>query len=616
MPLSEDDKKRIEDEERERAGEEERYREEVRKRVRDDESRSAMTRATEAAVKEPEKKSLSPEDANPSEENQAKEEELSYYFSVSPIKLIVMSLCTFGLYQFYWFYQNWKSIKHREKSGISPFWRAFFIYFFAYSLFKRVRNSSREMNIKSSLLAGPLAILFFTLSISHKLPDHYWLISFLSVFCLLPFQILADRINVTSNPEHKINRSFDIANWFGILIGGSFVLYCLYGTFELELKKQEVEKLPAQLDYTAGDRFSFRLPDNNWRFISKSEAKGYLGAEFAEAEVAFATSSLNDGGMLIAEKLIDLGTFATRKELNDAVAKLYREQVAGFTGVEVKPVTNGFDMEMSRYVAGEHFRYIKAFRAYQQLAITTLIWGKSAWAQLRNANIKIHSSFLELSGAAKVGQLGAKELFEKYSDAVTLIRVYSKEGKLLGYGSGFNIDPRGIVVTNSHVIFSGGHYVDVKFPNHGTFEDVKILGIADDDKDITILTLGAKALPTVDLPPSNHRVAVGEKVFAIGNPQGLVNTISEGIVSGIRGRDTVVPFYQITAPISPGSSGGPVVDEFGRVIGVASLYLEGAQNLNFAISVNELNRIETFDNQVTLKDIMEYQKAKKTAARK
>ena len=84
-----------------------------------------------------------------------------------------------------------------------------------------------------------------------------------------------------------------------------------------------------------------------------------------------------------------------------------------------------------------------------------------------------------------------------------------------------------------------------------------------------------------------NRVAVGDEVYAIGNPQGLEGTFSQGIVSSIRqiGSDTL---FQITAPISPGSSGGPVLNAQGKVIGIAVATFSGGQNLNFAIPASYL----------------------------
>src|SRR5207248_758187 len=101
----------------------------------------------------------------------------------------------------------------------------------------------------------------------------------------------------------------------------------------------------------------------------------------------------------------------------------------------------------------------------------------------------------------------------------------------------------------------------------------------DSAHDLAILKaegLNAPALPLSDA----QNLSIGDKVYAAGNPKGLEGTFSDGIISSLR---YSVGRIQFTAAISPGSSGGPVVDEYGHVIGVTVSYLEGGQNLNFAV---------------------------------
>ncbi|GAG54367.1 unnamed protein product, partial [marine sediment metagenome] len=110
---------------------------------------------------------------------------------------------------------------------------------------------------------------------------------------------------------------------------------------------------------------------------------------------------------------------------------------------------------------------------------------------------------------------------------------------------------------------------------------------ADYQRDLTLLKItGVITSPLIILGDINQ-VAVGEEVYAVGNPQGLEGTFSQGIVSSIRqiGSDML---FQITAPISPGSSGGPVLNTQGKVIGIAVATFSGGQNLNFAIPASYL----------------------------
>jgi hypothetical protein len=196
------------------------------------------------------------------------------------------------------------------------------------------------------------------------------------------------------------------------------------------------------------------------------------------------------------------------------------------------------------------------------------------------------------------------ELFKKNNEAVVLVRTYDDSGALVGFGSGFNVHENGVIVTNLHVVLSGGSYLDVKFPKHGTYEDVYIAGFSDASTDLAILKMDGKNLPTVNISPSVP-VSTGDKIYTISNPEGLINTLSEGLVSAERITDNTT-FFQITAPISEGSSGGAVFNKFGEVVGVASMVMKKGQNLNFAVSIDELSKIEEFENYFSLQTLMDY----------
>lgn len=204
----------------------------------------------------------------------------------------------------------------------------------------------------------------------------------------------------------------------------------------------------------------------------------------------------------------------------------------------------------------------------------------------------------------EVASYKPSEIFSQNNEAVVLVRSYDGSGNLIGFGSGFNVHENGVIVTNLHVVLSGGSYLEIKFPKHGTYEDVYIAGFSDFSTDLAVLRIDGKELPKVNISPSVP-VNVGDRIYTISNPEGLLNTLSEGLVSAERVVDNTT-FYQITAPISEGSSGGAVFNEFGEVIGVASMIMKKGQNLNFAISIDEFSRIEKFEEYFTLKDLMDY----------
>ena len=152
------------------------------------------------------------------------------YFPVSRTKLLVLTFCTLGIYQYYWFYKNWKIIKERTGEDIYPFWRTFFAVFFCYQLFDRVRKHASE-SAPSDLSAGLLAAVWIIVTILHRLPDPYWLVTFLSVFALLPVQEEMNAINQDAAPQHDPNARFTAWNWVAVLVGGPFFLLAVYGTF-------------------------------------------------------------------------------------------------------------------------------------------------------------------------------------------------------------------------------------------------------------------------------------------------------------------------------------------------------------------------------------------------
>jgi hypothetical protein len=170
---------------------------------------------------------------------------------------------------------------------------------------------------------------------------------------------------------------------------------------------------------------------------------------------------------------------------------------------------------------------------------------------------------------------------------VTIVMANNDEP--IGRGTGFLVRPDGVIVTNYHVIQTG-NVAMVKFAD-GTILPVDGVVAADKVRDLAIIKIHGKSFRTLTFGNSDG-IQVGEEVVAIGNPLGLELTVSNGILSGIRTDEKEGgKFLQITAPISHGSSGGPLFNMFGEVVGINSMYLEGGENLNFAIPVNDAKRL-------------------------
>jgi len=169
-------------------------------------------------------------------------------------------------------------------------------------------------------------------------------------------------------------------------------------------------------------------------------------------------------------------------------------------------------------------------------------------------------------------------LIQKAKPAVVEILTYDQQNKLLKTGTGFFISPDGELLTNYHVI-SGGSSIMAKTPT-GAVYFLKTVVTASENHDVAKLQFVATDVPYLTLGSSSSAVE-GQRILVIGNPEGLEGTVSDGIISAFRAGRTMI---QITAPVSPGSSGSPILDESGNVIGIATQVLKEGQNLNFAIS--------------------------------
>lgn len=114
--------------------------------------------------------------------------DVGQFHAMAVWKLVVMSLCTLGLYELFWFYRNWNRVRERTGGGLSPFWRAFFAPFWAYSLFQEVRADARAQETRTGWSSGALAVAFVMCTIVSRLPDPVALLAFLSVLPLIPVQ--------------------------------------------------------------------------------------------------------------------------------------------------------------------------------------------------------------------------------------------------------------------------------------------------------------------------------------------------------------------------------------------------------------------------------------------
>ena len=217
-------------------------------------------------------------------------------------------------------------------------------------------------------------------------------------------------------------------------------------------------------------------------------------------------------------------------------------------------------------------------------------------------------SVAHMGGCAIAAPKDCKEdipaLYERVSPAVVMISAQSINPYKLQdrvtrvVGSGFIFDREGLILTNSHVAF--GRQTLYVSMDDGTVLPAKLIG-ADPIFDIAVIEIPKPergTLPTATLGDSD-KVRIGEEVIAIGNPLGLDQTVTRGIISGLNRilpetpLSLTEPLIQTDAPINPGNSGGPLLNRCGQVIGINSAIIPNAQNIGFAIPSNLLNSVAT-----------------------
>jgi tetratricopeptide (TPR) repeat protein len=230
---------------------------------------------------------------------------------------------------------------------------------------------------------------------------------------------------------------------------------------------------------------------------------------------------------------------------------------------------------------------------------------------LNPTRFTLASIFLLCWAFSAAGQDFLPELVKRIKPSAVAIETFDSRGNTLSRGSGFFIAPDRII-TNRHVIDRSTrvevHLVDgKKFPVKG------VLAV-DGEGDLALLQVDVPKELAVPLPVVRSVPQEGEFVVVIGNPFGLEGSVSNGIVSAVREISGYGKIIQITAPISPGSSGSPVVNMLGQVIGVATLQAAEGQSLNFAVPADRISALKIGDLQTVSTVTAENNRNKRAAA--
>lgn len=203
------------------------------------------------------------------------------------------------------------------------------------------------------------------------------------------------------------------------------------------------------------------------------------------------------------------------------------------------------------------------------------------------------------------------ELVKRIKPSAVAIETFDAKDNTLSRGSGFFV-AADRVITNRHVIEKASR-VEIHLLSGKKFTVKGVLAI-DGEGDLALLSVEVPKGSAIPLPIVKSVPQEGESVVVVGNPYGLEGSVSNGIVSAVREISGYGKIIQITAPISPGSSGSPVVNMNGQVIGVATLQAAEGQSLNFAVPAERISQLKVTELQTFASLNSETQKNKRSAA--
>jgi S1-C subfamily serine protease len=197
-------------------------------------------------------------------------------------------------------------------------------------------------------------------------------------------------------------------------------------------------------------------------------------------------------------------------------------------------------------------------------------------------------------------KLTTAQIADLATPSVVIVENFNEDGEKAGQGSGYVYTADGTIITNYHVV-RGAKSVSVRIPNKGSLQVDSLLGysIENDVAAVQVSDTSLTALATEQA----QQVKVGDRVVAIGAPLGLESTVSEGIVSALRDA-AGTHIIQTTASISPGSSGGPLLNEYGKVIGLTTAHVRDGQSLNFVVASTHITDLLSHRRRMSLEEML------------
>lgn len=194
----------------------------------------------------------------------------------------------------------------------------------------------------------------------------------------------------------------------------------------------------------------------------------------------------------------------------------------------------------------------------------------------------------------------ASEIYDLSKESVGEITTYDKKGNSVALGTGFVYKSSGVIITNYHVI-EEAYSAEINL-NESTY-DIQYVLSYDKTIDLAILKIDTTN-KFACLNISEHEISVGDIVYALGSSKGFTSTFSQGIVTYADREMENIHYIQHNADVSSGNSGGPLLNQYGEVIGINTATIKDSQSVNFAISVNELTNL-TFGQRMTMSEVYE-----------
>jgi tetratricopeptide (TPR) repeat protein len=209
-------------------------------------------------------------------------------------------------------------------------------------------------------------------------------------------------------------------------------------------------------------------------------------------------------------------------------------------------------------------------------------------AGLQIAAVSAAASPATMPSAVAQQVMSPDQLFAATSDSVFMVQIQLKNPDLFTQGSGFLVSNDGLLVTNFHVIRNGATGWVQTADGQKKYSITGVVG-TDRINDLALLQTDVKGAALAIGP--DEAPVIGTRVYAIGSPQGFANTLSEGLISGVRAENIFTPLLQTTVPISPGSSGSPLFTASGKVAGVIKACWMDGQNINFAVPASKVRQL-------------------------